>query len=476
MRRAGLAALALLFLLGREARAASGDQQAGIGLLERGKPVEAAALLVPAARGQREAELLYWTGRALEAAGQRSSALERYLATLLARPQRLHREAARRLSLDPAFPLSAGGLEQLAGLDLTALEPGVQEGLRHRLALHYLRTGQVAPATALFAKLQPRPQILYLRALVALHQRRVGEMRRLLLAARRGDDRDVGELATLALARLELEEGRLDAAARHYRAVPFGSHLFFRSRQELAWLHLARGEAREALAQSVVLRAPGSRRRYWPDRELVEAAALLQLCHAEAAGARARQARLRLERDIKRLAVFLRAGRDTRLYYVEATGSAVRGGRGVLGQAVVALLADPGFRQVFGVVRQLQRERRLLLRTGSEALAEQLSEELDQRLVEAQERAGGAVKRILARLLSELKGLRLRAQELLFDVEGRAIQRAIRRRSTEGRGQASPPRRPRPVAPGRQLHWPFQREYWADEIEHLTVSLPAACP
>ena len=80
----------------------------------------------------------------------------------------------------------------------------------------------------------------------------------------------------------------------------------------------------------------------------------------------------------------MRPRSDRRLYYVEAMASAARViGAPARDPVVAILLADSGFRRAFAVVRQLQRERRLLLRPTDDALHRELAKELERRLADA---------------------------------------------------------------------------------------------
>jgi len=433
------------------------------------RAVEVAPRLVARGRRSRRPRDLYWAARLLEVAGQKSSALERYLQVVLAgQAGGLGPLAARRLAQDPGFPLASESMARLVRADLSALDGAARHALLHRLALFQLRTGDLDGARLSLEAQGDRAEALYLGGMVTLRQGQPARARRLFeRAVERARRPGLLELGHLALARLALESGRVEQAGRHYTRVPFGSPHFFRAQQELAWVNLQRGRASRALAASVTLAAPSLNRYCRPDAELVEAAALLALCRPEEAAARARVALSHLDHLTKSTAKFLRERPDARLYYVEAMVSAVRRSGELDKELVKVLLADSGFRRAFRTVRQLQRERGLLLGTGAAALRRELSAELDRRLVEAQEGAGRTVQGILTRLQAELKDLRLRARELLFDLEGLAAK-----------GRREERERRRPVVQesrekGRQL-WPFQGEHWSDEIGHYRVSLPGA--
>jgi hypothetical protein len=424
-----------------------------------------AARQVGVARAHPTADDLVRAAEALWAVGQRSSALERHLQALVAGGGASASLAARRLGDDPVFPLSPAAMDSLAARPLVAIGASLRAGLDHRVGLHLLRAGRLEAAAVRFASIGVRHEARYLLAAVRLQQGRSAEARAAFGQAL-GDGDEVRELASLAIARMEGAAGELDAAARHYATVPYGSPHYFRARQELAWVELQRGDPRAALVQSAILRAPSLRRYHRPDGELVEAAAALGLCRYTEARVQARLALRRLAITLSTLSGFLRHRGDVRLYYVEAMASAAGRSRALSRELIADLLADASFRRAFLVVRQLQRERALLLGPGASALRRAISGELDQRVAEAQAQAGRTVLRLLGGLAAELKDLRLRAQELLFDVESRASQRG------------SPPR-PAPsvriVAPGRQ-RWPFHGEYWSDEVSHFTVRAPSSCP
>jgi hypothetical protein len=440
-----------VLMVGTMARAAPSARE----LFQEERTVE----LLRLARRTKLGGDLYWAGRALEARGQRTSALHRYARALLRGSRNL--DAIRRLGRAPAsHPLAPGVMRRLARLDLSKVPKELRRGLQHRFALFHLRTGDLVSARAVLGAepLSGRPEARYLLALTALGQGRPAEAREHLERARGKGGREVKELASLALARLLAEAGKLEQAERYYLEVPAGSPRFFRSRQELVWLHLRRGRDARALGLGIALSAPRYARYFHPDRELVQAVAEQGASPARAERS-ARKALARLKRLAQKAAKFLRRRADPRLYYVEAMAAAAGKGSGLSTELVWVLLADSGFRRAFESVRQLQLERRLLLGTGAAELRKELGAELDDRLVEAQSLAGRTVKGILTRLVAELSDLRLRARELLFDLEGQKT-RPLRRKST-----------PKRIAPGkgRQQSWPFMGELWADEIDHLSV-------
>lgn len=210
-------------------------------LLDLDRPGEAAARLLAAAREEGEGvgtlEQTFQAAQALWAAGQESSALERYLTVVTtpgaARQQRA--VAADRLNGRLAFPVSrTERLDHLfsgKGRAAGALAAPLRQGLAHRLGLHWLRRGDLARSSRALARARGRPGARYLEAVLALRRGKLAEARSGLKGARTLasglDQPGVVELAGLALARLALERGELERARAQYRSIPFGAPTFF---------------------------------------------------------------------------------------------------------------------------------------------------------------------------------------------------------------------------------------------------------
>lgn len=427
-----------------------------------GAPDEAARALAALARQPGSRALRVAVVVALERAGQRSSAVDRSLGLLTGGEG--FEDAVRRIAAEPGFPLGGGLLERVDEKALRALPRPAREALELRLGLELLRRGAIAEAARRLESLA-LPAAAYLAGVARL---RLGSSApaRVSFARAAAGGGETAELAALALARLESRDDP-DRASARYRSIPSRSPHFFVARQELAWLLHARGDHAGALAQSGVLAAPHLARRSRPDRELVEAAALLGLCRVEEARARLHGARSRLAADVERLRVFLRPRSDVRLYYVDALAALAGRSPALPARQLGGLLADASFRRAFGAVRQLQRERAALLEPHAAALRRALAEELDGRLVLGQRLAGETVARIVTALARELAELRRRIDELRFDLEAQGIE-ALRGGEDAGTGGQAIRQRGR-------LRWPFTGEYWSDELPFLEARISSRC-
>ncbi|MCA9671355.1 MAG: hypothetical protein KC503_37415, partial [Myxococcales bacterium] len=307
--------------------------------------------------------------------------------------------------------------------------------------------------------------------------------------ARRLDRGNLGDLATLALARLAAAEvgagsraGAAVGAAAYQRAsalylsIPPSSPSFFFARQELAWVALAARRPTVALVQTLALRAVRWRRRLRADGRVVESAALLLLCRRAAAARSLSAARRTVRRLLGEVTDFLRSRRERRLYYIHATASIANKSRELGPDLSRALLADAGFRRAVLVVGVLQRERARLVRVAraGSSLRTQLAPQLDRLLASRQDWAGRVVVRVLERLRAQLRRLRVRIGEIAFGLAQRGGPAS--RPVGAGGGVREQRAEHRAARAGeRALRWPIARAPWPDEIGRVVLPLSSRC-
>lgn len=428
-------------------------------------PQQASPTLLASLNRSNDATSLAQSGAGLAALGQRTSAAQRWLRLLLKGPPSLQNNAVAKLAAESGFALFGTNMERLSELPELKLAPEQMNQFNFLLGVYLMRTGRLVQSQKRLRVVErPDAQYLYGVILLGRGERKAARktfLRVLQLAEGRGGSPGVRDLTTLALARLSHEEKDVEAARRYYLTIPLRSSQFYAARQELAWAELAAGNYVQALTQSALLSSPHFDRYASNDREILQSAALLGLCRYDDAKALAARAQKILNKNVKETANFLRIRPDMRLYYVEATAAMVGAGTELRPKIWQTLLADAGFRRAFKLVRQIQRERRAL--QGDPALRRVLMDELDQRLIQAQQQAGRTVYRLLVARLEELRQLRQRSEEILFELE-----------QPKGRRTASN----ESVVKGkeREQRWRYEGELWSDEVSAYRLSLSSSCP
>jgi|GEM_PF-6562137 hypothetical protein len=404
------------------------------------------------------------SGNGLAALGQRTSAARRWLGVLLKGTPSAQSRAVAKLTSESGFALFGKEMERLSDGLLPKLAAQQMGQLNLLLGVYLMRTGRLDGSMKRL-KAVDRADAQYLYGVILLGRGERGAardvfLRVLQLAKGKKAHTAVGELATLAMARLSHEEKKTESARRYYLSIPLASPHFYKARQELAWVELAAGRFVDTLTQTALLMSPHFARYAANDREILQSAALLGLCRYADAKAVARGAKEKLNKVVKEVANFLRIRPDMRLYYVEATAAMVGVGSELRSKIWQTLLADAGFRRAFKLVDQIQRERRLL--RDDPALRRLLMAELDERLIQAQKQAGRTVYRLLVAQLEELRQLRQRSEEILFELEQPKGRQSAPKEQTAGKGE-------------QKQRWRYEGELWSDEVSAFRLSLSSSC-
>ncbi len=276
---------------------------------------------------------------------------------------------------------------------------------------------------------------------------------RLLLEDLRERDTITPELARQverALARLAFEEMRYGDAQVHFEKLqvlaPDDPEILL----EAAWTHYYQGDSRKTLGLLIALDAPVHESFISPERYLLEALALRRLCQFDAARAAAVSLERRYEGALDDLS------------------------RGDLPEDIPEIREAArlrGFSKPYAKhMDRLHAERAALprLRVG-DGLKAYLEELYDRGLTEAerkeQERIGRDADELAEEMLSSVEGVRLIVHEL-----GVSLLRGRRRPP----GALERPAVAVPVT-GENAFYPFNGEYWTDEMDDLVVIAEDRC-
>lgn len=269
-----------------------------------------------------------------------------------------------------------------------------------------------------------------------------------LLATVRDDARET-------LARLLYEQGKMAEAAARYAEVEDRERRRASLPLEKAWTHYYLRQASEALGLLHALEAPSFRSAYLPDKYLLRAILLQNLCHFEAAA---------------------RALGDFHRRYGPSLEVIRRRTDPASDPALLdAALARPAVRKLDELTGRIGREREQALgvrawRGGP--LAAQLERLYDLALArvrdERQRRIGEALEEVMEDLLSTEEQVHLLDYEI-----GLAANRRIRKSAAAGRAVEEPPR----VIPlvASEVYYRPEDEYWNDELHDYTVLIRSKC-
>lgn len=318
--------------------------------------------------------------------------------------------------------------------------------------------------------------------LTGAKQARTGakRFREALRRAQADGTKSVVELASLALARLAFEVGSYRAAIHFYRRVPRRSRHFGRAQYELAWTQVMGERYRLALGTLHGLQSPFLRHLYAPDRLVLEAATYLNLCRTREATA----ALLRFNRREMPAVEKLRALLEGRLDpegLITAVQALAAGKPSVLPRfALRAVTDDVAVYRAHATLRLLEVERRQAQMRLAGAARAAVIGALDQRHRAYRAQLGLELRRRLRDVLVELDAIKVKADEIGLEVELAEKGRLEEERRALAAGHKVSRRRagrvlPLVTRPGEQA-WPFEGEYWLDELGAYRSGLGSACP
>jgi len=389
--------------------------------------------------------------------------------------------ASELMVLAPLLPAAA-----LDGETARTLPAGPGDALRYARALDHLDADELAYARrALAAVHGPLSGRAHALAAAVAHQQ--GDVRaaaeslgRAIGAADETGDRDLRDQASLQAGRLLYGLGRPEESARFYSEVAPGRPLWADAREEQAWAYFRAGEVDRALGNAVALTSPW-RTVPTPEVQLITGIARLETCRFDEAARTAEQLAASLRPTVDAL--------GTWLSYAQADSAfddwfGARDGVPGLGDAPV----PRGVLEVALRDRELAANARRLAALDAEletilsqktvwvdAVGAALADELARSRTEAATRAGD-------RLIVTLR----RQHAHLNDVLGQADVLAFEAVDGQRRMLEELARRPAPdtLTKGTDIdfavatdlvYWPFNGEFWADEIDSYRVEMPSLC-
>jgi hypothetical protein len=302
-------------------------------------------------------------------------------------------------------------------------------------------------------------------------------------AEARGEDR-IAHLSYLALARIAYTVGLMDVAIFYYRKVPTESTSYVSALYEIGWSYFLKGDVRRGMGIFHTLDGPDWQNYFLPDSHLLEATVFMNTCHFDFA----HEAVKRLEEKYLSLKVPLQK------YLTEYVTPESLYRAFVLGQTNkgielprllrMATLADAEFNELYGSVRNRRREVAELSShrdTLGNELAGRLLSSVETQQKDAQMELGIKISAILQRLDSDLTKLEVELSEIrieIDEVQARELEETIKASYQDNQQQAATAAAERTASifvGDKYLTWPFEGEYWRDEVNAYRSNLTEVC-
>jgi hypothetical protein len=344
----------------------------------------------------------------------------------------------------------------LATADITDLSPAQLAFVNYLQGLYSIRDGLDEWADQKFSAIaQTSPysyRARYVQAVRDLERKRWPQAQQALkqLLKNKALPEDIRNETELALARLAMEEALYPQAIKYYQRVrklaPQRPELLL----EMAWAYYYHGEAKRALGLLIALDAPVYRGLIAPERYLLEAFCLRQLCQFEPARIAAVRLRVSYEEALKDLLAGVSPAQSDSL----RIGARQRGAARSVWLLSAKLSAERALVDKLSLGKALSKELTRLYGVGIE--------EVNGRVEHAIEVETGV---LADELISAERGVRLILHELSVGLL---------------RGRSRPPGI-EPVVESKmgpkknEVSYRFVGEFWTDELDSLVVDIPDRC-
>jgi tetratricopeptide (TPR) repeat protein len=400
---------------------------------------------------------------------------------------------AHRLQVD------TGLLKLLAQFSTDKFQPELRDELLYLLGRHYYNVGDNVRAASFLGEVTAKSRYYakarYFQGLVAVKEDSAKQAVKAFRAVAELEDggngyEDFGqikEMGTLALARAYYSAERFDRAAQRYASIARESPFWLDSLFESSWAHFRARKYERAMGNLFTLATPFFENEYYPEAGIVQAVILFRNCKF----ARVRKTISRFQKTYapleKKLSEFIdKPGTGASdfwdLYQKVRAGQPVFG-EGLADRVLSLAVADNALVKFRRYLEALDKEL-AAIQGGSPAfrqhpLARNLYQDVSLQRSFALDEAGKLAKLRFTRARDEIRDLLRQADVILFEVENAEKNRLEEELLRE---QELPPdtvpggkiAKRTDVPPG-SLYWPFEGEFWRDELGFYEYQIRSDC-
>jgi tetratricopeptide (TPR) repeat protein len=452
---------------------------------------------MPFAPDSREAYIAdYGIANALARAGLYQSAASSLLKIVLAGPDRTFfmpafqqlRELRRRINYRPPE------LEDLTQFNVASLPEPFQASFNYFVGEFMSDFGLTVPAVPYLESVKKtspdHPKARYLLGIIALQDESLSKVQQARAASKHFQEAVVSaeaqtnlgvvDLGYIALARLAYEYGQYDAAIYYYRKISENSTLLADAFYESGWTYFMKNDVGRALGTFQALHSPYFNHRFYPELWILEAAIYVNTCNVESA-----EKAIKMFRDHvlvlgPPLRDFLGRYAAPEEFY-DGFVAAVNTGKGLPRNLQGPVLGDVEFFNWHQTIRQIEREEGIIkanlaaLGTAGQDLLARLGELQKSAKVEA----GIAVTTRLRAVQTDIRKYHDKVDELEIDIAEQKLTKIEDEldETTKTKPKDEVVRQGDVVIAGSDaMAWPFEGEFWRDEIGAYRSFIPNRCP
>lgn len=305
-------------------------------------------------------------------------------------------------------------------------------------------------------------------------------------AAGKRDEPRIQHLAFLALARIAYSLGSFDAAIFYYRKVPSDSTSYVNSLLESGWSYFLKGDVSRGMGIFHTLDGPDYQSDYIPDTFLLEATVFMNRCHFDWARDAIERLRERYLVMKQPLGQFMTEYASPEALYRAFVLRQTRRGVDLPDLLRAAVISNSEFNDLYTSVTKYRREVARIKRDTDKFgadLAGRLLETVESRQKEGTLALGIKLNQLLQQLDEGLTDLEVQTTEIRIEIDEAAaeeLEKSIQKdlqgeKADETVAEAEAQAAASIFVGDKYVSWPFEGEYWADEINSYRSDLRDAC-
>ena len=437
----------------------------------------------------------YGIANALKQAGLLQSAAKNLVEVVLEGPDRPFfipafedlRDLRRQINYSPP------DLEELTKFYVGGTSQKFQDGFNYMLGEFFYDFSNFSQALKYLDLVTPAAEeaskALYLKGLVQvrnqLYRSAIESFQNAILASERNEsDPEIADLAFMALARIAYESGDYDAAIYYYRKVSKQSTKLPVAFYESAWTYFVKGDYSRALGTFQALHSPVFEHYFYPELWILEATAYLNMCRYDLARDAINTFNDRVASMMEPMSRFMQSMRTPADFYTAITQTANHQKEFLPEQLIEPVLANVDFYNLYRTIHQIEREQRIIQENMAGLGA--FGQELDGKLATIRQsrvnEIGIKVQQVLKRVQDELQQYAVKVTEIEVDLQVQEMEKidvetqklfgeeteVKKEEEASGEGAIA-------IVGADSMQWPFEGEYWSDEIGSYRSFLTEVC-
>ncbi|OGQ91735.1 MAG: hypothetical protein A2289_11820 [Deltaproteobacteria bacterium RIFOXYA12_FULL_58_15] len=286
-------------------------------------------------------------------------------------------------------------------------------------------------------------------------------------------DPQLREMAFLSLARIHYGYRQFNRSVYYFDLIDRDSENWLTALFEASWAYYRRGDYEKALGNLLTLHSPFFEKEYFPESQLVKAIIYFEACRYQETRSIVDSFYGRFKDVMKEIEKIAESKEAPELLYDRIVAKqqleSQEGAGDDVAQRLVSLaLADPTIRTARNVVQQTKDDIAMAKEMAAEfreaRIGQEVYDELQELSAQRARAAGEATRQKFERELFDLKGLL--AQALRIKIEVVSAEKAVLQAKIKGEPPPDPivPAVARSVVGDEQLYWPYEGEYWRDEL------------